>query len=81
MATLPAIKVKVSYNAGETTVPETKIIAYRPPGTNNLGDMVYVLSLFTNEASHVEDTITFNKILAGFRLTALPLGTCTNDDQ
>jgi hypothetical protein len=81
MATLPAIMVKASYNAEETTVYEIKIIAYRPHGTNNLGDMVYVLSLVTNEASRAEDTITFNKILAGFRLTALPLGSCTNDRQ
>jgi hypothetical protein len=79
MATLPGIMVKASYNAGETTVSEIKIIAYRPPGTNNLGDMVYVISLVTNEANRTEDTITFNKILAGFRLTALPLGSCTND--
>ena len=81
MATLPAIMVKASYNAEETTVYEIKIIAYRPHGTNNLVDMVYVLSLVTNEASRAEDTITFNKILAGFRLTALPLGSCTNDRQ
>jgi hypothetical protein len=81
MATLPAVMIKASYNAGETTVSETKIIAYRPPGTNNLGDMVYVLSLVTNEAGRAKDTITFNKILAGFRLTALPLGSCTNDRQ
>jgi len=81
VATLPGIMVKASYNAGETTVSEIKIIAYRPPGRNDLGDMVYVLSLVTNEASRAEDTITFNKILAGFRLTALPLGSCTNDHQ
>jgi hypothetical protein len=81
MATLRAVKVRVSYNAGEATVSEIKIIAYRPPGANNLGDMVYVLSLVTNEASRAEDTITLNKILAGFRLTALPLGSCTNDRQ
>jgi len=81
VATLPAIMAKASYNAGKTTVSEIEVIAYRPPGTNNLGDMVYVLSLVTNEASYAEDAITFNKILAGFRLTALPLGPCTNDRQ
>lgn len=81
MDRLPAIMVNASYMAGGAAVSEIEIIAYRPPGANNLGDMVYVLSLVTNEASRAEDTVTFNKILAGFRLTALSLGSCLNDRQ
>lgn len=80
LATLPARVVKASFDYGGAALIEEKVIAYRSPGPKNLGDIVYVLSLVTNEADVAEDGVIFNEIVAGFHLAKLPHGTCTNDN-
>lgn len=79
LAGLRAERVLWRATRGDEPVFGEEIAAYRPPGKAHLGDIVYTLELETIESKFKEDQEVFSRVVAGFRLTRLPLGQCNND--
>jgi hypothetical protein len=76
---LTATIVRMSYIVGSKKEFEIRAIAYRPPGRRGLGDIIYMITLVTTEEAFVEDKGTFDRVVSGFHLTKLSVGSCSNE--
>ena len=71
LGSLPATRLKVTYQTPNGVVVEELVFAQR-------ADIVYELGLKTTETSYREDVGRFEEMLGGFRLSPLSKGECSN---
>jgi len=71
---LPALEFRSSFHEKGVSITERDIIAYRTKGY-----ILYHLQLVTTPENAAQDGTVFDGIMAGFRLTKLPIGECSND--
>lgn len=79
LAGIPATMVKARYVDADGTAIILGIIAYRPSDARGLGNIVYKVMLTSTRATFGQDRAAFKAVLAGFHMTPLPLGACSND--
>lgn len=75
---LDSTHVTASYTQDGATWRSDILIMYRPKQADGLGDIVYVVELSGPAAGYDEAIPYFNQTVEGFRLTKLPLGSCSN---
>ena len=71
---LPALEFQSSFHENNLEIVERDVVAYRPKG-----NILYHLQLVTTPENRLQDGSVFDGIAAGFRLTKLPVGECSND--
>jgi hypothetical protein len=75
---LDASLLRLRYEEGANRIFGELVISYRRPGPKALGNIVYEFQLITPEDTYSQDSKTFDKLLSGFHLTRLTVGTCSN---
>lgn len=74
-----AIDVTTTYSDKGTAWEARYVIVYRPPGLERLGDIIYLFELTTPVARYEKTSAELDRVIAGFAVTRLPLGPCSNN--
>jgi hypothetical protein len=74
LGSLPALEFRSSFHEKTLSIIERDVVAYRTKG-----NILYHIQLVTTPEAAGEDDKVFDALVAGFRLTNLPVGECSND--